>query len=105
MTANSIGSEAPWDRAEFERQLRAKGAGYHIHHRFNVRMNGGQCTPDEIRCWVANRFYYQVCIPRKDAAIIANMSDREHRRKWVDRILDHDGCGDYEGSSAGGIEA
>ena len=105
MTANSIASEAPWDRAEFERQLRAKGAGYHIHHRFNVRMNGGQCTPDEIRCWVANRFYYQVCIPRKDAAIIANMSDREHRRKWVDRILDHDGCGDYEGSSAGGIEA
>ena len=105
MTAALPPQALAWDRAEFERQLRAKGAGYHIHHRFNLRMNGGQCTPDEIRCWVANRFYYQICIPRKDAAIIANMPDREHRRKWVDRILDHDGFGDYEGSSAGGIEA
>ena len=96
---------APWHRDEFEQHLRAKGKAYHIHHPFNVRMNSGGCTPDEIRCWVANRFYYQICIPRKDAAIIANMPDREHRRKWVDRILDHDGFGDYEGSSAGGIEA
>jgi pyrroloquinoline-quinone synthase len=109
---SSIATRAPsaeglpaWDRATFEQQLRAKGAGYHIHHRFNVRMNGGQCTPEEIRTWVANRFYYQICIPRKDAAILAHMPDREHRRKWVDRILDHDGYGDYEGSKAGGIEA
>lgn len=101
----SSDTAAPWGREEFEAQLRAKGAGYHIHHPFNVRLNGGQCSPDEIRCWVANRFYYQVCIPRKDAAILANMPDREHRRKWVERILDHDGYGDYEGSAAGGIEA
>lgn len=95
----------PWDRTEFEAQLRAKGKAYHIHHPFNVRMNAGRCTQDEIRCWVANRFYYQICIPRKDAAILANMPDREHRRLWVKRILDHDGHGDYQGSSAGGIEA
>ena len=94
-----------WSAAEFEARLRAKGAGYHIHHPFNVRLNGGQCSPDEVRCWVANRFYYQVCIPRKDAAIMANMPDREHRRLWVQRILDHDGHGDFEGSAAGGIEA
>ncbi|MYZ54035.1 pyrroloquinoline-quinone synthase PqqC [Malikia spinosa] len=100
-----VHSDAPWDPVEFERQLRAKGAGYHIHHPFNQRLNGGYCSPDEIRCWVANRFYYQVCIPRKDAAILANMPDRAHRRLWVDRILDHDGSGDYEGSQAGGIEA
>ena len=30
---------------------------------------------------------------------------REHRRLWVERILDHDGHGDYAGSAAGGIEA
>ena len=84
----------PWSRAAFEAQLRAKGRGYHIHHPFNVRMNAGGCTPDEIRCWVANRFYYQICIPRKDAAILANMPDRSHRRLWVERILDHDGYGD-----------
>jgi pyrroloquinoline-quinone synthase len=97
-------SESAWTPAEFERQLRAKGAAYHIHHPFNVRMNSGGCTAEEIRCWVANRFYYQICIPRKDAAILANMPDRAHRRLWIERILDHDGYGDYEGSGAGGIE-
>ncbi|WP_342130951.1 pyrroloquinoline-quinone synthase PqqC [Hydrogenophaga sp. OTU3427] len=95
----------PWSRDEFEQHLRAKGKAYHIHHPFNVRMNSGGCTPDEIRCWVANRFYYQICIPRKDAAILANMPDRAERRLWVERILDHDGYGDHQGNAAGGIEA
>jgi pyrroloquinoline-quinone synthase len=96
---------AAWRATEFEAQLRAKGRAYHIHHPFNVRLNGGDCTPDEIRCWVANRFYYQICIPRKDAAILANMPDRSQRRLWIERILDHDGYGDYEGPAAGGMEA
>jgi pyrroloquinoline-quinone synthase len=91
----------PWDRTEFEAQLRAKGAGYHIHHPFNVKMNSGLLSPDQLRGWVANRFYYQINIPQKDGAIIANCPDRETRRKWVQRILDHDGA---EGN-AGGIEA
>lgn len=82
-------------------QLRAKGAGYHIHHPFNVRMNNGELTPDQVRGWIANRFYYQINIPRKDGAIIANCPDRETRRLWVQRILDHDGSAD----SPGGIEA
>lgn len=99
------GHQPAWSHTEFEAQLRAKGKAYHIHHPFNVRMNSGGCTPDEIRCWVANRFYYQICIPRKDAAILANMPDREHRRLWVERVLDHDGHGDREGPNAGGIEA
>jgi pyrroloquinoline-quinone synthase len=94
-----------WTKQEFETALRAKGSGYHIHHPFNVRLNSGQCSPDEVRTWVANRFYYQICIPRKDAAIMANMPDREHRRLWMQRILDHDGDDDYEGHHAGGIEA
>jgi pyrroloquinoline-quinone synthase len=91
----------PWDRTEFEAQLRARGAGYHIHHPFNVRMTNGELRPDQIRCWVVNRFYYQVNIPRKDAAILANCPDRATRRLWVRRILDHDGWEDNEG----GIEA
>ena len=48
-----------------------------------------------------NRFYYQISIPIKDAAILANCPDRDVRRDWVQRILDHDG---YEGNE-GGIEA
>lgn len=90
-----------WDHAEFEAQLRAKGSGYHIYHPFNVRMNDGLLSPDQLRGWVANRFYYQINIPQKDGAIIANCPDRAVRRKWVQRILDHDGS---EGN-AGGIEA
>jgi pyrroloquinoline-quinone synthase len=92
---------APWSRDEFEAHLRARGAGYHIHHPFNVSMNDGLLRPDQIRGWVANRFYYQVNIPQKDGAIIANCPDRATRRRWVRRILDHDGWGDNEG----GIEA
>ncbi|KQV36483.1 pyrroloquinoline-quinone synthase PqqC [Massilia sp. Root335] len=92
---------APWSRDEFEAQLRARGAGYHIHHPFNVRMNDGLLRADQIRGWVANRFYYQVNIPQKDGAIIANCPDRATRRRWVRRILDHDGFGGDDG----GIEA
>jgi len=90
-----------WSRDEFEEQLRARGAGYHIHHPFNVRMNSGELRPEQIRGWVANRFYYQINIPRKDAAILSNCPDRETRRKWVRRILDHDG----DGVNEGGIDA
>ena len=46
----------PWTREEFEAHLRAKGKNYHINHPFNVRMNQGTLTPDQIRGWVVNRF-------------------------------------------------
>jgi pyrroloquinoline-quinone synthase len=64
-------------------------------------LNSGAATPEQIRGWVANRFYYQVSIPIKDAAILSNCPDRAVRRLWIQRILDHDGHGD----DAGGIEA
>jgi len=80
-----------WSREEFEAQLRENGKSYHIHHPFNVMLNTGKATPEQIRGWVANRFYYQIAIPVKDAAIMANCPDREVRRGWVQRILDHDG--------------
>jgi pyrroloquinoline-quinone synthase len=99
---NGPAAPAPaWDSATFEAQLRAKGQAYHIHHPFNVRLNSGGATPDEVRGWVANRFYYQVNIPLKDAAVLANCPDREVRRRWVTRILDHDG----HGADEGGIES
>lgn len=91
----------PWSKEEFEQRLRAKGSLYHIHHPFHVAMNSGQCTREQIQGWVANRFYYQVTIPIKDAAILANCDDRDTRRLWIQRILDHDGRDGEEG----GIEA
>lgn len=92
---------ALWTRAEFEEKLREKGKGYHIHHPFNVMMYEGKLTREQLQSWVANRFYYQIGIPQKDAAIMSNCPDREVRRKWILRITDHDGVNDVEG----GIEA
>ena len=90
-----------WSTGEFERRLRDKGRAYHIHHPFNVMLNSGKANPQQIRGWVANRFYYQISIPIKDAAIVSNCDDRAVRRNWVQRILDHDGYGD----DPGGIES
>ncbi|MGH3292798.1 MAG: hypothetical protein ACRDP7_13410, partial [Trebonia sp.] len=90
----------------FVAALRAQSRRYHDQHPFHRKMNEGKLSPRQIRGWVANRFYYQENIPRKDAAIIANCPDRDVRRRWVQRILDHDGT-DHDGAagSEGGIEA
>ncbi len=98
-------SGAPWTQIEFEARLRGLERGYHIHHPFNKRLNAGELQPFQVRGWVANRFYYQLCIPIKDAAILSNCPDREVRRRWVERLLDHDGRDEREGAHAGGIEA
>jgi pyrroloquinoline-quinone synthase len=91
-----------WDEATFAAKLREVGAqAYHDKHPFHRLMNDGELGPDAVRGWVANRFYYQQCIPVKDAAILANCPLREVRRGWIRRILDHDGTEDREG----GIEA
>jgi pyrroloquinoline-quinone synthase len=64
-------------------------------------MDAGELTRDELQRWVANRFYYQRCIPLKDAAILANCPEVEVRRVWIQRIIDHDGTS----SGSGGIES
>ncbi len=93
--------QTPLTREEFEKALKAKGQFYHTQHPYHVAMYDGSCTPEQIRGWVANRFYYQVRIPIKDANILANCTDRDVRREWIQRILDHDG----HGGAIGGIEA
>jgi pyrroloquinoline-quinone synthase len=90
----------------FVAALRTQSRRYHDQHPYHRKMNEGKLSPRQIRGWVANRFYYQENIPRKDAAIIANCPDRDVRRRWVQRILDHDGTEhDGVGGSEGGIEA
>jgi pyrroloquinoline-quinone synthase len=86
---------------EFVAALRAQSQRYHHVHPFHVEMNAGRLTPDDIRQWVANRFYYQKIIPIKDAAILSNCPDPAIRRRWIQRIIDHDGVAEGEG----GIEA
>jgi pyrroloquinoline-quinone synthase len=94
-----------WSRAEFESRLREKGKAYHIHHPMNVLLNSGGASREQIQGWVANRFYYQIAIPVKDAAILSNCADREVRRAWIRRILDHDGFQLGQMRDEGGIEA
>ena len=94
-------TEPAWDRATFEQRLRDKERFYHIQHPFHVRMNSGGLPREAVLGWVANRFYYQTSIPIKDAAVMANCRDRDTRRLWAQRILDHDGIDGDEG----GIEA
>ena len=91
----------PWSREDFEEQLREKGKGYHIYHPFHVMMYEGKLTKEQLQSWVANRFYYQIGIPQKDAAILSNCPDVEVRKQWIVRITDHDGVDD----AVGGIEA
>ena len=74
---------------------------YHHLHPFNQRMHRGELSRAELQLWVANRFYYQINIPVKDALILANCPEREVRQQWIQRIIDHDGRLGEEG----GIEA
>ena len=92
-----------WTKQEFEQKLKDKGAFYHIHHPYHKTMHNGECSVEQIRGWVANRFYYQINIPVKDAAILANCRDIKTRRMWIQRIVDHDGS--IEDNTLGGIEA
>jgi pyrroloquinoline-quinone synthase len=64
-------------------------------------MNEGLLGRRQIRGWVANRFYNQTAIPRKDAATLSACPHRDIRRRWIRRITDHDGAAEGEG----GIEA
>lgn len=94
-----------WPAREFEAKLRDKGTSYHIYHPFHVMMAEGKLTKKQLQGWVANRYYYQIAIPVKDAAILSNCPEREIRREWIQRILDHDGCDIGGIRDPGGIEA
>jgi pyrroloquinoline-quinone synthase len=104
MTASATrptGERTPLPPEEFVARLRAHGASYHNLHPFHRRMDAGDLTREELQRWVANRFYYQKCIPLKDAAILANCPEVAVRREWIRRIIDHDGTTD----GTGGIES
>ena len=91
----------PWSRDLFEAKLRGMEKYYHIHHPYHVLMHEGKLNRRQLQGWAANRYYYQINIPRKDAAILANCPDRKTRAIWIQRIIDHDGSPD----DPGGIEA
>lgn len=93
--------QTPAPRDAFEARLRAIGdARYHDKHPFHIRLHSGQCTPDQVRAWVINRYCYQSHIPMKDAAFMSRVEDPALRRAWRSRIEDHDGTAEQEGGIA-----
>ncbi len=86
---------------DLERRLRQVGAErYHNLHPFHHLLHGGKLNKGQVQAWALNRFCYQSAIPRKDAALMSRLRDRDLRRIWVQRLLDHDGFGE----DPGGIE-
>jgi coenzyme PQQ biosynthesis protein C len=101
-TAELRGDEPPMPVAEFEAAIRAVGPErYHDLHPFHHMLHGGKLNKGQVQAWALNRFCYQSAVPRKDAALISRVYDRELRREWTHRILDHDGLLPDE---EGGIE-
>jgi pyrroloquinoline-quinone synthase len=70
---------------------------YHDKHPFHKMLHSGRLDRRQVQAWALNRYCYQAAVPRKDAALISRTDDRELRREWLRRILDHDGSGDDEG--------
>ncbi len=95
-------SEPPMPVSEFEAAIRAVGPErYHDLHPFHGLLHGGKLNKGQVQAWALNRYCYQSAVPRKDAALMSRVHDRELRREWMHRMLDHDGMPPDE---PGGIE-
>jgi pyrroloquinoline-quinone synthase/pyrroloquinoline quinone biosynthesis protein D len=85
---------------ELEAALRDVGASrYHSLHPFHKLLHGGKLSKTQVQAWALNRYYYQACIPIKDAIVLSRLPDAASRRVWRQRIVDHDG----EAPGDGGI--
>jgi pyrroloquinoline-quinone synthase len=90
----------PLSREQFAAALHALAPRYWDRHPFHLRLHAGECSPGEVRSWVANRWYYQKILARKNAAVVANCPLPEVRRRWLERVTFHDGVRDGEGGQA-----
>jgi coenzyme PQQ biosynthesis protein C len=91
----------PLSKEAFEEVIRAVGEErYHDKHPFHKMLHGGKLSKGQVQAWALNRYCYQEAVPRKDAAFMSRVHDRELRREWIHRIHDHDGLGE----EGGGIE-
>ncbi len=70
---------------------------YHHQHPFHLMMHEGQLSRGQMQAWALNRYYYQSRIPLKDAIILSRSEDRNFRRAWRKRVIDHDGDETHEG--------
>ena len=98
MTPKGNNDTAPLSPYELDAALHRIGAErYHNLHPFHRLLHGGELNRGQVQAWALNRFCYQSGIPRKDCAIMSNMTDKTLRLEWRARYFDHDGIGDDEG--------
>ena len=97
----SYSAAEPMSLDDFEAAVRAVGAErYHDKHPFHQLLHGGKLDKGQVQAWALNRYCYQAAVPRKDAALVSRVLDRQLRRDWIHRVLEHDGFGE----DPGGIE-
>ncbi|HEX6533635.1 MAG TPA: pyrroloquinoline-quinone synthase PqqC [Gemmatimonadaceae bacterium] len=89
--------ERPLAPADLVAALEAFHASYYVEHPFHRLMHEGKLSQRQLQGWVANRLCYQRAVPLKDAAILSNCPVPEVRRRWIQRIIDHDGTRAGEG--------
>lgn len=90
--------EAPAEhRAFLERLWDVGHRKYHDKHPFHRAMNEGRLSRPALALWAVNRYYYQRSIPLKDGAILSNCPEPAVRRRWRQRIVDHDGTSETDG--------
>jgi coenzyme PQQ biosynthesis protein C len=86
---------------ELESALREIGPRrYHNLHPFHRMLHRGQCSKGQVQAWALNRYYYQACIPLKDASLIARCEEPAMRREWRSRLVDQDGKRERQGGIA-----
>lgn len=85
---------------QFTGALHAHSERYWHNHPFHLKLHRGDLGADELRRWIANRWYYQKSLPQKDAAVVANCPLPEVRRRWVRRIEEQDGTAAGSGGNA-----
>jgi len=85
------GGESALSETDFVKALHQRFDRYWDKHPFHQRMHEGRLSRRQIQAWAANRYYYQKSIPLKDAAILSNCPDPDVRRRWIERIIYHDG--------------
>ncbi len=91
-------NDDPWSDQEFVERLKQIGKErYHDNCRFHHLLHSGMLNKGQVQAWAINRYYYQINISIKDSALMSRIKEPELRRKWIHRILDHDGRKDDEG--------
>ena len=91
-------SDKPMSAEELEAALHQIGAErYHNLHPFHKLLHGGALNFGQVQAWALNRYYSQASIPRKECALMSNMTEKALRLAWRARYFDHDGIGEDEG--------